>query len=127
MIEYPGFSDAPAQPITAAQRQVGAQPITAERPAMTNSSGPAPVAARTNPHVRIPTPPALVALFILCAIPGVIGAVLAVVGLVYDRDTVLLLLGAQLVLATLGLYFFLVLPLVAIIQAIHQTIRFRRS
>jgi len=76
-------------------------------------------------HVRIPTPPALVALFILCALPGVVGAVLAIIGLVNDRDVALLLMGAYLVLTTLGLYLLVVLPLFAIIQAVHQTIRFR--
>lgn len=73
---------------------------------------------------RIPTPPALIALYVLCALPGLVGAVLALVSLMNDRDVMMLLTSMYLVLATLGLYLLLVLPLVAIIQAIHQTIRF---
>lgn len=89
----------------------------------TPASAPRPATQRAH----IPTPSALVALYILCAVPGLVGGTLAVIGLINGNDVSLLLNGAYLVLTTLGLYFFLVLPLVAVIQAIHQTIRLRQN
>ncbi|GAA1938888.1 hypothetical protein [Agromyces allii] len=96
-------------------------------PTAVPTPAPSPANTRVSSNTRIPTPPALIALFVLSAIPGLVGATFAVVGLVNDRDVLLLSIGANLVLTTLGLYFLLVLPLVAIIQAIHQTITFRRN
>lgn len=96
-------------------------------PAVTHQPAPATGFREAAQPQRIPTPPALVALYILCAVPGLVGAALAVVGMFNGSDLTLLLTGMYLVLATLALYFFLVLPLVAIIQAIHQTIRLRRN
>ncbi|MFF2271745.1 hypothetical protein ACFVTX_05710 [Agromyces sp. NPDC058136] len=94
---------------------------------VTHQSAPVSGSREAAQPQRIPTPPALVALYILSAVPGLVGAALAIVGLINGSDVTLLLTGVYLVLATFGLYFFLVLPLVAIIQAIHQTIRLRRN
>ncbi|UOE42866.1 hypothetical protein [Agromyces larvae] len=49
---------------------------------------------------------------------------LALIGMVNDRDTVLMHIGVYCVVVTFSLYLLLILPLVAIIQAIHQNAYF---